>query len=168
MTNTNWFNSDGLYVKFGVNEGAVGHAGEYKGYGPTRTCELSIPVINATTLTTTSTIQDYNTWVPKGAFIEKVVVEVITALAGASSTLTVGLVSNVDNTTSLGTLVNAAALATLNAAGDQLVLTTGSTAAGNLIGTVLVQDGMYAANWGTAAFTAGAIEIRVDYSYPAT
>jgi hypothetical protein len=168
MSTVNWFNSDGLYVKFGVNEGTVGHSGEYNTLGPTRLYELAIPVINATTLTTTNTIMDYNTWLPKGGYIESVTIEVITALVGATATLTVGLISNVDNVTSLGTLVNAAAVATLNAAGDRLVLTAGSTAVGNLVGTVLVQDGMFSANWGTAAFTAGALEIRVEVSFPAT
>ena len=161
-----WLNSDGLYIKYGQTEGAVGVAGEYVTTGPLRMVEFTLG--DATSLTSSYVVQDTAAVVPKGARIEKVEVEVLTACtSGGSATLDVGLYL-VDQTTELdgNGFVAAAAVATLNTAGKLLTLINGATAAGALIGTTLANNGLFAARYNTAAFTAGKLAVRVWYSFP--
>lgn len=159
-----WLNSDGLYVKFGTAEATAGAAGETNIAGDRR--EIVVTIDDLTVLTTTAggTILDDHVWVPKNARIEEVEVEVKTAATGATADLNVGLIRS-DRSTELdfNGLVAAADVATLDAAGKRLNLITGSTAAGALIGTTLAYNGLFCADWDTAAFTAGAVRIRVKY-----
>lgn len=159
-----WYNSDGLYVKFGTEEATAGKAGAYRTAGPQQMIELTISDLTA--LTTTGVIQDYNVVVPKNARIEKV--EVITttdATSGGSATLDIGLIRT-DTSTAYDDdgLVAALALASFNSAGETVALTVGSTSAGNLIGTTLANNGYLVASYNTDSFTAGAIKVRVYYT----
>ena len=159
-----WYNSDGLYIKFGTEEATVGTAGEYLTTGPQQMIELTISALTA--LTTTGVIQDYNVVVPKNARIEKV--EVITTTdvtSGGSATLDIGLIRT-DTSTAYDDdgLVAALAIASFNSAGETASLTVGSTSAGALIGTTLANNGYLVASYNTAAFTAGAVKIRIYYT----
>ena len=159
-----WYNSDGLYIKYGTEEAGAGTAGEYLTVGPQQMVELTIPAMTA--LTTTGVIQDYNTIVPKNARIEKV--ELITTTActsGGSATLDIGLIRT-DTTTAYDDdgFIIAAALTTHDAAGETTVFTVGSTAAGAFIGTTLANNGYLVASYNTAAYTAGAIKVRIYYT----
>lgn len=160
-----WYNSDGLYIKFGTDEATVGKAGEYETDGPQRMVELTISAL--TSLGTAAAIQDDHVVIPKNARIEKV--EVITTTAATSSgsaALNIGL-ARTDRTTELDYdgLVAALAKTAIDAAGETNVLTVGSTGAGALIGTTLSYNGLLTADYDTAAFTAGAIKVRVYYSH---
>ena len=86
------------------------------------------------------------------------------ATSGGSATLSVGTIDT-DYTSNAadGGLINAAALATHNAAGATTVLTAGSAGAGTLIGTTLTSNKVLTAKYGTAAYTAGAVRIRIYY-----
>lgn len=159
-----WSNSDGLYIKFGTEEGTAGRAGEYSTLGPQRFVELFIP--DMTKLGLTAAIQEDNVVLPKGARIEKI--EIITQTAvtsGGAAVLNIGLIRT-DRSTELDYdgLVAAAALATFNAAGETVTFTNGTTAAGALVGTTLANNGYLTADYDTAAFTAGAIRVRVYFS----
>lgn len=160
-----WYNSDGLYVKFGTEEATVGAAGEYRTPGPQRMVELVIP--DMTAVTATPVIQDYNVVIPKNARIEKVEVIVTTLCtdAGGNSVLNVGL-KKTDNATELDyeAFVKAMALSVLNVAGETTVLTAGATYAGDLIGTTLSENGYITVDYTTEAYTAGAIKVRIYYS----
>lgn len=159
-----WLNSDGLYVKFGADEATPGKAGETNIAGDRREIVAEISAMTALTVTPGATILDDNVWLPKNARIEEVEVEVVTACTGATATLDIGLIRS-DRSTQLdyNGLVAAAAVATLDTAGKRLNLIAGSTAAGALIGTTLSNNGLFVANYNTAAFTAGAIRVRVKY-----
>lgn len=161
-----WVNADGLGVYFGPREGVAGNGGEYKSYGPNR--ELAV-VINLTDLTSTAQYLDQNFELPKGAFIEQVTIEtLVAATSGGSATLNVGLKSSDQSTTLSDTaIVNAAALSTFTAVGTKLTLTAGSTAVGSSVGTKLAINELITAKWGTAAFTAGKIEVRILYNFVA-
>lgn len=165
-----WRNTDGLIVYFGTKEGTSGNGGEYKTFGPLRTQETILDLIS---LTSTAQYWDQHFELPKGAFIESVELEVLIAATGSSSTLSVGL-SGSDQTTNLSdtALVSALALTSINAAGQKVTLTTGSTGAGSSIGTALpgttstaINQGLMTVKWGTAAFTAGRVLVRVNYSF---
>ncbi len=158
-----WYNSDGLYVKFGTEEATVGKVGMHKMAGPQHMVEVFVP--DMTALATGATIWDYNTVIPKNARIEKI--EVITQTAvtsGGSATLNVGLIRT-DITTELDYdgFVAALAIASFNAVGETVSITAGATSAGALLGTTLSNNGYITIDYDTAAFTAGAIRIRIYY-----
>lgn len=166
-----WRNADGLIVYFGPKEGQAGNGGEYKTYGPTRQIES---IFDLTGLTSTAQYWDQHFEIPKGAFVESVEVEVlVAATSGGSATLNIGLAGS-DQSTNLSdtALVSALALTSINTAGQKVTLVAGSTGAGSSIGTALpgststaINEGLVTAKWGTAAFTAGRIAVRVNYSF---
>lgn len=159
-----WYNSDGLYVKFGTEEATVGKFGTYRMAGPVQMAELVIGDLTA--LSSSAVTQGYTLALPKDARIEEVEVEVITACtSGGSATLDVGLIkTNTSTELDYNGLVAAAAVATLSTAGKRLNLINGSTAAGALIGTTLADNGYFTVNYNTAAFTAGKVVVRVKFS----
>ena len=159
-----WYNSDGLLVKFGTEQGEAGVAGEYRTSGPLRMVELEIE--DLTTLGTSAAIQDDACRLPKDARIEKV--EVITttlATSGGSAVLNIGLQRS-DRSTELDYdgLIAALPIASFNAAGETYEAVVGATYVGALVGTTLAYNGYLTADYDTAAFTAGAIKVRIYFS----
>ena len=163
-----WSNADGLYIRFGTEEAEAGAGGEYRTDGPHRMIEVDIPALSAIGAVATPTILDDMVVVPKNAFIEKVEVLVETAADSAAdnATLNIGLVRT-DRTTELDYdgLITAGAQTTIDANGDIVEYIQGSTAHGALIGTALAYNGYLTAGYGTAAYTAGAIKVRVYFSF---
>lgn len=158
-----WYNSDGLYVKFGTEEGQVATLGEVRTAGVNRETVITLDL---TTLASTDTILDYATFLPKDAFIESVVIEtLVSATSGGSATLSVGLYKS-DTTTEISAtaLVAAATLAAIGNAGTRQILTLGSTGAGAKIGSTPGFPALISAKYATAAFTAGKVSIRVSWS----
>lgn len=158
-----WYNSDGLYVKFGPEEATAGTIGEFRTLGSTRETVITLDL---TTLTSSDVILDYSTFLPKDAFIEAVELEtLVSATSGGSATLSVGLYKS-DTTTAISAtgLVSALAVATLGNAGTSTTLTLGSTGAGAKIGSTPGFPALISAKYGTAAFTAGKLSIRVRWS----
>lgn len=162
-----WYNSDGLYVKFGTEEATPGKVANYLTTGPQQMAEIYIDetALKALSATAGATILDYNAVIPKNARIEKV--EVITQKATTSSgsaVLNLGLVRT-DTTTELDFdgLVAAIPKASTDAAGETTALTAGATYAGALIGTTLAYNGYVVADYDTAAYTAGELRIRIYY-----
>lgn len=158
-----WRNNDGLIVYFGATEGQSGNGGEYKSLGPTREQETIIDLAN---LTTTAQYWDQHFEVPKGAFIEKVVVEVlVVAASSGSGTFSVGLKQSDQSTNISDTaLVNALDLHA-TAVGTQFVITAGSTGAGSSIGTAIAANGLLTTKVGTAVYQTGRVAVRVSYNF---
>lgn len=169
-----WFNADGLYIKIGNEEGQVAKGGMYSTLGPLEVTEVKMDLVSdapaALTIVGTA-LGQLGTAIPDGVRIEAVEVVVETAAtSGGAATLTVGLKQRTDRTTTVSAsgLVNAMALSTINTSGQRQYLTTGSTGAGALVGTTLTNGGFLAANFGTAAFTAGKLVLRVYWYKPQT
>jgi hypothetical protein len=163
-----WTNADGLYVKFGPTEVTVTTGGEFETDGPFRITEVEISDLTTITATAGATILADNVMIPKGARIESVqIINKTAATSGGSAVLNVGLVKQ-DRTTEIDFdgLVAAQAITSHDAAGEQTTLTPGSTAAGALIGTTLADPGLFVADYDTAAYTAGALYIRVRWYVP--
>lgn len=165
---TNWLNSDGLYVKFGTNEATPGVAGEYGFFTDGDVHVLEVRISDLTTLTdSTQNILDQNVWLPKNARIEWVDVINTTAATGTNAVLDLGL-QRFDQSTELdydGLLADAPRT-DWDALGETKHYMVGVTGAGALMGTVLANPGYLVATYDTAAFTAGAIKIRIGYSFP--
>lgn len=169
MTNTNWLNSDGLYIRLGDKEGAVAKYGDYKAFGPQRLVELKLDYTDLAAFGT-NTILSNEAEIPKGAHIEKVEVEVETAFIGATATLSLGLIqTDRATTTNLGNtvLANAITVATLTL-GSITTLIVGASFVGSLVGSGgnLQNNALLTALVGTANFTAGSAKIRIYYTIP--
>lgn len=163
-----WYNADGLYVKFGTEEATPGKVANYEGvFGPIMMAEVFIDETKLLALSATAgaTVLDYNTVIPKNARIEKITVIAQKACTGTGAVLNLGLIRT-DLTTELdyNGLVAALPLASVDAAGETTALVVGSTYAGALIGTTLSNNGYLVADYDTAAFTAGELRIRIEYT----
>lgn len=161
-----WLNPDGLYLKYGTEKATATKAGHYKTFGELREVELTLS--DLTTLGASSAIVNDVTMLPAGARIEEVEVVCETvATSSGSAALNIGLIRE-DRTTALDAdgLVAALALTSIDGAGEKTVLRLGSTSAGALIGTTLAYAGLLVADYDTAAYTAGAVRIRIRYYKP--
>lgn len=164
---TNWLNSDGLYVRFGANEATAGTAGEL-GITDGNKHIVEVRIADLTSLTdSTQNILDQNVFIPDNARIEYIDVLNTTAATGANAVLDLGLI-RFDQSTELdydGLLADAPRT-DWDSLGETKRYQVGVTGAGALMGTVLTQPGYLVATYDTAAFTAGAITIRIAYSFP--
>jgi len=160
-----WNNNDGLYIRFGVDEGATGRSGEYG--TPEFGTRVEEAIINLTSLnTSTYTVIDDFVRIPKDHRIEKV--ELYTDVAATSTgaaTFTLGTIkpdrSTEDDYDGL-VLATATPLANINAKGEVVRLDVGSTGAGALIGGETATAGaLLVARAGTEVYTAGKIRVRI-------
>lgn len=168
MSNTNWTNADGLFIRYGTLEAVPAKQGEYSRLGPRHEIEADILWSDLAAFGTTSIIGN-DVAVPKGAQIEAVVLTVETAFVGSTATLSLGLIQP-DRVTTTGVgstvLVNAAAVSTLTL-GAVLTITAGSTAVGAAVGAAAqTVNGLLTATVGTANFTAGRLKARIYYVIP--
>ncbi len=177
-----WNNSDGLFVKFGVEEGRLGKGGEYSveldGSRIYTFYVTSADVQSATPSILGSAAANLGTWgvdLPKGLLIESVetFAETPVTTSGALGTLnlSVGLIRDDRTTAYAPTGLTSATLVgtSLDVQGEKTVLTAGSTGAGTLVGTVLANNGVVVvANAGhaTAPFTGGKVAVRVKGYFP--
>lgn len=168
MTNTNWQNADGLFVRFGDKEAISAKYGEYKTFGPTRLSEIKVDFSDFAAFGT-NTILSNEGEIPKGAHIEKLEVEVETAFVGATATLSLGLIgldrSTVTSPLGNTVLANAITVATLTL-GSITTIQVGASFVGASVGSGgnLTAPGLLTALVGTANFTAGSAKVRIFYT----
>lgn len=166
MANT-WLNNDKLYVKFGTSAADVSTAGEYRFDGPKHIFEVKIPDMTKLVTTDGGTILDDAFRIGKGWRIEAVEVVVDTAVTGTGATLNFGIIRSDRSTEEdFNGLLAAFPQTSMASAGKVTIVHTGDTGAGALLGTNLAStaaSGYLTADWDTAAFTAGAIRLRVYY-----
>jgi hypothetical protein len=161
-----WVNNDGLVVLFDKEEATDAKAGELPSSGAYRTVQVVIP--DLTVLGTASTLLDDFVSIPDNARIAKVTVITDTAVtSGGSAVLNIGLLK-LDRSTAIDAdgLVAALPIASFNAAGETVALTAGVTYGGALLGTTITDAGLLYADYDTAAFTAGAIRVLIDFYIP--
>jgi len=175
-------NADGLNLFLGVGESYSGNAGEYDMPGAQRMIEVDIPDLTKLPVlsTTASQILDDTVWLPgagsntinqTGAFIEKIELICKVTATGSSSTLNIG-VMNTDRATAISSgdngLLAAVPITNYLTAGDYNVWTVGAatnTYIGSLVGTTLTVDALIVGSYSTAVFTAGAVAVRIWYSF---
>lgn len=159
-----WINDDGLPLVFGTDRAIPNEIGEYENDGLLREVELKI---NLADLTETETILTNNTVFPKSCIIQEI--EILTTVAAATgAAIDFGLV-RLDRSTEIdyNGLLAAFPTASMNAAGERVLIFLGETYAGDLIGTALANPGYFTMSRTTStAFTAGEIIIRVRYYRP--
>jgi len=163
MTTGNWKDNDGLYRQYGTSKATNDTAGEYKNYGAVREMEITIP--DMTAITSSPSIVSNSYRFPSGMRLQEVQVITDTVCTGTGAVLNVGLIKD-DRSTELdyNGLVAALPLTSLDAAGEQTTLKVGDSYAGALLGTDTTDAASYLTmDYDTAAFTAGAIRVRVRY-----
>ena len=170
-----WLNSDGLYVKFGVDEGvSVQQAGQALQYGAEQSVEI---VIDLTALTQTETIQNDVAIIPDNALISKI--EITTLVAAATGTaIDLGTIhisrnaSDSEFTADPNGLLAAFVAASMSEVGEYTLLTAvsgsaipdGTTTMGTQIGEVTTAPLLFTCSMTDAtAFTAGRIQVKVTY-----
>lgn len=160
MSSGTWYNSDGLELEFGTTKSAIDPAGEYKTYGDFR--EINIRIPDLTTITASPAIISNNLKFPIGMRIARIDIISDVAATGAGAVLNLGLIGE-DRSTQIDYdgLIAAIPLANIDAVGETTSLTVGSTYAGALLGTSTTSVGYLTADYDTAAFTAGAVDIRI-------
>lgn len=166
-----WVNSDGLRVRFGTGEALVTRGGQLPNTSGEHIIEIELLASDLKAhddATDPTTIIDWNTRIPGGAFLKEAELTVITAFAGASATLDIGLVDADDQLTAFSDLDDdgidsAIAVTAIDAVGDTI------DCDGAKIGSTLAaQSGGYlvSAEAGTADFTAGEARLRITYFIP--
>lgn len=162
-------NSDGLYWRYGVNEGTAQITGSYKQLGPRHMVEVTIDLDSLPTVASgNQQIQSDTVTIPNGALIEEVELQVTEETAGTNANLDIGLVDQ-DRSTEIDFNGLIAAGDDINGGTDLGKIyryVVGSTDAGALIGTKLTNTGLITANAETADFTAGVVKCRVYYIIP--
>jgi hypothetical protein len=172
-----WLNSDGLYVKFGTDEGvSLADAGMFCNYGLEQTYEWDLTLSE---LTETEVVQNDVTVIPDDFMITKV--EILTLVAAATGTaIDVGTIhisrntSDSEWTADPDGILAAFITASMDTVGQYTMffgsgtadaeesLPSGTTTGGVQIADVTVAPLLLTASRTTAtAFTAGRIKIRI-------
>lgn len=158
-----WTNNDGLYIRFGTEKSVPTLGGESTTDGNNRVITLDLTFADLAATGTEKIISE-GTTIPDGAVIKKATFHVSTAFAsGGSATLTFGLIDS-DRTTAYDADGIDAAIAVA-------ALTAGATITcdGAAVGKLIANTGTpvyITATEGTAAFTAGAGQLVVEYYIP--
>lgn len=173
MVAGSWLDPDGKFRQYGTQKATPEVGGDFLAYGETRCQEVTIDL---TTLTTSPLAQSYTTFFPYAntqLFVEKVVVDVEVGAVGGTSVsvgtgyMTPGTTTNPPAMTAISStaFVNALVTASINTAGQQIVLTAGSTSAGGYIGGASGDQTHknYITALAAGTYSAGKIKVRIYY-----
>lgn len=157
-----WNNNDGLYIKFGTEKTVVGLGGESTTDGMERVITLTVNYADLAATGTEKILSDHIR-IPDGAVLKEASFHVHTAFAGATATLSFGLID-----TDRSTAYDADGIDATIAVG---ALTAGATIAcdGAVVGKQISNSGTdvyVTATEGTAAFTAGEGVLELRYYIP--
>ena len=160
-----YLNKDKLLIKFGTENAVPNQAGEYSFDGPRHCIEINIPDMTKIVSTNGGSFLSDQVFFPKNARIESIEVISETACTGTGAVLNIGLISSADRTTEIdfNGIVAAIPVTSLATAGQYTHLHEGDTYAGALLGTTNSTVGYLVADYDTAAFTAGAVKMRLYY-----
>ena len=178
---TKWFNDDGLVVRFGAR--STSDAADVPAQTSTagKTQEITLRIADMTDLGTDATADSgaytagefvNSAFIPANATVQQVTIKTLTAVtSGGAADLLLGAYT-ISTSTGLLVAVDAdgfaaagdSALADFSAAGESIIL--GKAAGAALIGKVTVGSSpvVIAATYVTAVYTAGAIEVIVEYT----
>jgi hypothetical protein len=170
---SDWRNDDNLLIKFGTDKPVSTTGGEYMAMGGKKIYEFDIDLTHADLSTTDAIVRGTDTmWLSPGDVVERLEVYVTEVPTGATANLDLGLGYYTDagvlTELDYNGLLAAADFGDFGATGDVHEYIQGSTEHGALIGTVLAtqadtneQKYYFTYSEDTAAFTAGALKVRV-------
>jgi hypothetical protein len=157
---TTWTNSDGLPIEFGTTQAGASTGGHVMKAGDAVELVVDIDLTTLADASATVGFVDEHE-LPEGAIIRSAKMIVLTAAAGATAVLDVGVIdasADSSGTSDDDGLDAAVAVAALTPAGTEI------TCDGALINTVLDAHYKIAASYDTAAFTAGKVRLIVEYT----
>ena len=175
---------DGLVVGYGPHSVDNNVACDSAGGGVKRIQKLRVLLADVTTAATEANTPAQSAQIPRGSIITDAYVQTIVAAAGSSSTLDIGLWGRgslatpvTDNADGIAENLTEARMSTVGEiislksdalAGIYLpqLDTGGTTVVGTPVGSVALDSCVISVEWDTAAFTAGEVEITVEYIPP--
>ena len=178
----NWRNGDNLLVKFGTAKATSSWGGEYMAMGGKHVIEFDIDLLDAGISTTDAIVPNTDTlWIPKGAFIEEVVVLITETVAGSTANFDLGLIYytaagtltelDYDGLITAGDWSDPGTIGEVHTYRSTGSVPTATADAGALVGTTLATTAAkyyFSCSEDTAAHTAGALKVRVVYFVPTT
>ena len=157
-----WTNSDGLVVRFGTDKGTEKESGSTEAnVHRTLVHKFAFGDIANTDVTAADPESPF---IPADSVITRATLYVTTAFVGATGVLDIGLkVAAGTNTDDDG--IDSVAVTVLDAIGDTINCNGAyvSSSVGNLTGLRITADQYIMTTWDTAAFTAGAATLVVEY-----
>ena len=157
-----WTNSDGLVVRFGTEKGTEKESGSTEAnVHRTLVHKFAFGDIANTDVTAADPESPF---IPADSVITRATLYVTTAFVGATGVLDIGLkIADGTNTDDDG-IDAAIAVTALDAIGDTINCNGAYvSSAGNLTGLRITADQYIMTTWDTAAFTAGAATLVVEY-----
>ena len=170
-----WTNSDGLTVKFGIEEAALARGGDL----PAETDHvLEVNVLWTDALSASSAVvggtSNNGTLIPRGAVVRQIETFVVTPFTSsgtvASSTLVLGthgaddgLVIDADDFTTIAFVGTY-----FDGAGEGQIIKPGVTGAGDIYGVQLAENALLCASNSAHAshpFTGGELRVRIIYTF---
>ena len=155
----------GLYQKFGLEQVVPMTGGEPHSYGDVREIDVKLTLVNTPSAAAVIPGTD-NLNFPAGFVLEEVeVINEVAATSGGSATLNIGLM-RMDRSTEIDFdgLLKVAPLADYDTVGERKTYIKGVTGIGDLVGVTSGSNpGYLTYHYGTAAFTAGVVTVRIRY-----
>ncbi len=157
-----WTNSDGLVVRFGTDKGTEKNSGTTEdGVHRTLVHKFAFGDIANTDVTAADPESPF---LPADSVITRATLYVTTAFVGATATLDIGLKVAAGTNTDDDGIDGLIAVTALDAIGDTINCNGAYVASvGNLTGLRITADQYIMTTWDTAAFTAGAATLVVEY-----
>lgn len=155
-----WDNADGLHVRYGTSRSEVMKGGEVSGW-KSKTIEHKFTYADVAD-TDTAAVNPHEAFIPAGAVITRAFLFVTTAFVGATAVLDIG-VKQADGTNIDDDGILTTGIATIDALGDVVVGDGALVAAADLTGVRLTADAYIMTTYDTAALTAGAGTLVVEY-----
>ena len=157
-----WTNSDGLVVRFGTDKGTEKNSGTTEdGVHRTLVHKFAFGDIANTDVTAADPESPF---IPADSVITRATLYVTTAFVGATATLDIGLKVAAGTNTDDDGIDGLIAVTALDAIGDTINCNGAYVASvGNLTGLRITADQYIMTTWDTAAFTAGAATLVVEY-----
>lgn len=162
-----WNNNDGLFLKFGTEKSTSVKAGEYRFDGPLHMIELDLDLTTVASSAAVASGAD-QVAIPKNAIVEKIETVARVAAVGVNATLNLGLIRR-DRSTEIDFdgLLAAIPTTSMDAVGETVTHSKGSTYAGALVGTTVgaTYPAYLSVDYDTAAFTDGRVLVRIYYRF---
>ncbi len=157
-----WTNSDGLVVRFGTDKGTEKNSGTTEdGVHRTLVHKFAFGDIANTDVTAADPESPF---LPADSVITRATLYVTTAFVGATATLDIGLKVAAGTNTDDDGIDGLIAVTALDAIGDTINCNGAYVSSvGNLTGLRITADQYIMTTWDTAAFTAGAATLVVEY-----
>lgn len=164
-----WMNDDGLYIKFGRDQGAVTVGGYFEdGVAGQTVLEVEFDLADLGSSSAPTILSDVVN-LPKNARLEKaeVLATAVADSAGDGAKLNVGSVQR-DRSTAIDIdgFIDSLAQTAMDAVGETTSITAGGTGAGTLMGNNISssQTGYLVAYYETEAFTTGSVKVRLFFT----